>query len=431
LVCFDELAAVAESEPAEDGQQGLVWSSHYVIFLPGPASDSLRSEFAGLCSETDDFQCSGAEVHWRIQGKVTESPLFGAGLERATRGVLTTTRNMNTVRRLIAKTDAAKATYPANSAAAEEQVEVRLALVLRVAGSARILHVDLQQNQTVRTLPMTSSHPHLIALTIGAFWTACTSGLVGQECRVPDSVRVLVPAQTATDRGYETLPVTGPKDSASPLGIGHLHYSNQHPVVDRPTGEGDWLRRVELPLSRAPGASASTWVVGGWIIEAEAAPEPLGTQNLIETGYEEPSFIVLSDHPSGWLRIRFGPGSGDRGTGWTPRCALSGSPARLQFTTWDEWFLSETISPLFFRSGSPGTFYSEPSANAPHLPLISADYILEPLEVLGEWMRVTLKEPSDYCQIDVTPLRREGWVRWYATETGPLVWYFTRGCQSP
>lgn len=94
-----ELATIgAADSPGESS------ASHYVIFLHGSASDSLRSAFTDLCSEMDDFQFSGREVHWRIQGKMSESPLFGdSRLERATKGVPTTTRNMNTIRRLTAK----------------------------------------------------------------------------------------------------------------------------------------------------------------------------------------------------------------------------------------------------------------------------------------------------------------------------------------
>jgi len=85
-------------------------TSHYVIFLNAPPSESLRSRLTELSSDMDDFQFSEAEVHWRIQGKLSESPLFGTGLDQATRGIPTTTRNMTTLRRLIARTDRPEAT---------------------------------------------------------------------------------------------------------------------------------------------------------------------------------------------------------------------------------------------------------------------------------------------------------------------------------
>lgn len=62
-----------------------------------------NSSFASLCTEMDEFLVSGTEIYWQIQGKLSESPLFGRGLEGALQGLPTTMRNMNTLRRLAAK----------------------------------------------------------------------------------------------------------------------------------------------------------------------------------------------------------------------------------------------------------------------------------------------------------------------------------------
>jgi hypothetical protein len=51
----------------------------------------------------DEFTFSKREIYWLIHGKVTESPLFATKLEKATGNIPTTMRNMNTVRRLVAK----------------------------------------------------------------------------------------------------------------------------------------------------------------------------------------------------------------------------------------------------------------------------------------------------------------------------------------
>jgi hypothetical protein len=80
-------------------------SSHYVIFLNASIPDSLRSELTQLNSEMDQFHFSETEAHWLIQGKLTESLLFGPGLDQAMRGVRTTMRNMNTLGRIAAKID--------------------------------------------------------------------------------------------------------------------------------------------------------------------------------------------------------------------------------------------------------------------------------------------------------------------------------------
>ena len=99
------LTADAGKGDARDGEPG---ASHYVIFLHDPAQDSLRSELRALESDVDAFRCAGREIHWTMRGKLSESPLFGGAIERATRRVPTTMRNMTTLRRLAAKVGATR-----------------------------------------------------------------------------------------------------------------------------------------------------------------------------------------------------------------------------------------------------------------------------------------------------------------------------------
>jgi len=94
------VTADAGKGDAHDGESD---ASHYVIFLHDPAPESLRSAFTALESDVDAFDCEGREIHWRTRGKLSESPLFGGAIERVTRGIPTTTRNMNTLRRLVVK----------------------------------------------------------------------------------------------------------------------------------------------------------------------------------------------------------------------------------------------------------------------------------------------------------------------------------------
>lgn len=91
-----ELGTIASVEaPAE--------RSHYVMLLHDPVPETVRSAFAELCSETDAFAFEGREIHWFIDGKMSESPLFGdSRLDRATGQIPMTMRNLNTIRRLLA-----------------------------------------------------------------------------------------------------------------------------------------------------------------------------------------------------------------------------------------------------------------------------------------------------------------------------------------
>ncbi|MFH1763735.1 MAG: DUF1697 domain-containing protein [Gemmatimonadota bacterium] len=100
-----EIAALAPSLLAPTTSSGL---SLYVLFLSTPADSGLRSRLSEHGSAIDEFRFSGREVYWLIQGKLSQSPLFGAGLEKALRGLPFTMRNMTTIGKLVAKLEASK-----------------------------------------------------------------------------------------------------------------------------------------------------------------------------------------------------------------------------------------------------------------------------------------------------------------------------------
>lgn len=72
----------------------------YVIFLREAASEGQKAALADLESDTDRFLFAGAEVFWHTRGKLSESPLFGKGIEGALGGEPSTMRNVNTLRRI-------------------------------------------------------------------------------------------------------------------------------------------------------------------------------------------------------------------------------------------------------------------------------------------------------------------------------------------
>lgn len=103
-----ELRAIASVTPPTANEPAGPEPSLYVVFLPAPADVEMRRRFEALRSSMDDFSFAGREIYWHIDGKLTESPLFGSGLAKATGTVPTTTRNMTTVRRLVAKYGASR-----------------------------------------------------------------------------------------------------------------------------------------------------------------------------------------------------------------------------------------------------------------------------------------------------------------------------------
>ena len=75
--------AIAAFEAADGGADDPYTSSLYVVLLKAPASDDLRSTLSGLRSDMDAFRFSGREIYWLLQGKISESRLFGRVFEKA------------------------------------------------------------------------------------------------------------------------------------------------------------------------------------------------------------------------------------------------------------------------------------------------------------------------------------------------------------
>jgi uncharacterized protein (DUF1697 family) len=97
-----EVEAVAAFDP-ETGHAGSLDGSLYVAFLKEPADAAMRARFAPLESSSDRFVFDGREIYWSMPGKLSASPLFGTGIEKAVGAAPCTLRNITSVRRLVDK----------------------------------------------------------------------------------------------------------------------------------------------------------------------------------------------------------------------------------------------------------------------------------------------------------------------------------------
>lgn len=70
-----------------------------VVFLKRPADAAARRAILALRTATDAFQVHGREAYWLRHGRISDSKVTGARLEKAAGGPVTA-RNITTVRKL-------------------------------------------------------------------------------------------------------------------------------------------------------------------------------------------------------------------------------------------------------------------------------------------------------------------------------------------
>lgn len=100
----EELVAAAACSPFDEaelllaGQGGAINVS---LFAEAPAAEN-RAKIEGLSSTDDLLRFAGRELYWVSRRKMSESPLFAVSFEKLA-GLPATMRNVNTIRRLVAK----------------------------------------------------------------------------------------------------------------------------------------------------------------------------------------------------------------------------------------------------------------------------------------------------------------------------------------
>lgn len=98
---LERLAELAETPPPT-AAAGNAFNLH-VIFLRGAADKEVERALRELETDDDVFEVHGGEVLWHRRGRMSDSAIRTTDLERALGGTGNTMRNMNTVRRIVAK----------------------------------------------------------------------------------------------------------------------------------------------------------------------------------------------------------------------------------------------------------------------------------------------------------------------------------------
>jgi uncharacterized protein (DUF1697 family) len=95
-----DVARISEHEPFPD--LGAAKGTSYVAFLDRRPAAGKRRAVEELSNDVDRLAVDDREIYWHIRGRLMESTVGTAGVEKAL-GSPTTLRNVKTVRRLAAK----------------------------------------------------------------------------------------------------------------------------------------------------------------------------------------------------------------------------------------------------------------------------------------------------------------------------------------
>jgi uncharacterized protein (DUF1697 family) len=98
-----EMERIASYEPFPAKDLEADGNSLYVVFLADAPGAEVCDKVLALRSDLDDFHVHDREIYWLCRDKISDSPVFIRGLlDKATR-VPATSRNMNTIKRLVGK----------------------------------------------------------------------------------------------------------------------------------------------------------------------------------------------------------------------------------------------------------------------------------------------------------------------------------------
>lgn len=144
----------------------------------------------------------------------------------------------------------------------------------------------------------------------------------------------------------------------------------------------------------------------------------------LEFGYEDVGLPgVEPPRSDGWTPILYAVDpAGTPRTGWV---RIEGREV-----AWLSWTERLTTIPLFSILPPDSVVFrvAPGSVERSRVQLDDDDYILYPLETDGEWLRVEVVRPSEYCAEPAGVTRDTAWVRMLDDRGRPRVWYHTRGC---
>ena len=201
-----------------------------------------------------------------------------------------------------------------------------------------------------------------------------------------------------------------------------------------------WFSQVALPLYDRPNGKFWGWLACGWLVTyPEGEPKITSFEpTVIETSYETVSLIVLESNSDGWFHFRYADADETgSGTAWTHTSYLGSrlyglGNEPLVVERWETTFLYlkpyAAQVPLyglfFFRKPGRYALHKQPRDESEVIVWLEDEQLI-PLNIEGDWMQVQTRPNLDNCQLNCEKVN-VGWIRWWNSEVGPLLWYYTR-----
>ncbi|MEO0535917.1 MAG: hypothetical protein AAF215_18840 [Cyanobacteria bacterium P01_A01_bin.123] len=216
------------------------------------------------------------------------------------------------------------------------------------------------------------------------------------------------------------------------IGVGHLRPANLsffETSNSDPSGVlrgAGWLSQIAIPLYAGPDGDHWGWLIRGWLIPNGYDPIAVGRDAsfvMLHTFYDVFSFPVMEIRPDGWFRFQYS----SAGTVWAHTSQLGLGQLDLVVEPWENRFAE--ASQLYFRNvGAVYALRSEPDSDRTPISSVGSDSLIEPVEFLGDWMRVRVTQPAEGCRLLPEARTLEGWMRWRTTQQDIRIWFPPSGC---
>lgn len=188
----------------------------------------------------------------------------------------------------------------------------------------------------------------------------------------------------------------------------------------------NWLTSVSLPLYTAPGGPHWGWIHHGYLVQGEAA-FAIGRDAgfaMVKPYENLYTFPVLAIRNDGWFQVQYTTD----GSAWAHTSQLEIGDMPLAIERW-ELLLSSQPTLYFLQESEAQALRSQPQEAPNMLSFVAADSLIEPISIVGDWMRVRVTRPTLLCEPLTGSTTTEGWMRW-RDDNASLVWYSPDGsCQ--